>query len=571
MQRHTKTLWFFCVLCGSVAQAFSLDREAFTITNYDLNVQIEPEQHRLGVRGKITLRNDSATPQKIAVLQISSSLDWRSISLGGKIGGNPVQFVSQPYTSDIDHTGALSEAIVTLPLPVAPKGTIDLDIGYEGVIVLDATRLTRVGTPKEVAESTDWDQIDTKFTAVRGAGYVAWYPIATESANLSEGNDLFEVLSRWKVREASSEMSLVFESTKKSAILFSGTPNGFVITREEGIEKVGAFSMIRPGMNVPTFAVADYKASDVKGVSTIDSLTGSEASGASYAELLGSLDPLPDARGPRRLQVVELPDKAATPFFSQDVLLTPLKANAEEDRLMLVYALARQRARSPRPWIEEGLAHLAQILDIEHQHSRRAAVDYLDSHRSLLLESEKVLSPPEGSESRSAALIQMSDDLNAQSKAMWVWSMLRDMIGDVGINIVLFQYKELDDNDPSYMPKLIAAHTPRDLQWFFDDWVYHDRGLPDFKVESAFPRKAMTNAYIVTVTVDNLGGAGAEVPVIVRFAGGEVSKRLEVHAKDKATIRIETPAAPQEIVVNDGSVPESDMSNNVFKVEPAER
>jgi hypothetical protein len=44
-----------------------------------LNVRVEPEQQRLGVRGKITLRNDSATPQKIAVLQISSSLDWRSI------------------------------------------------------------------------------------------------------------------------------------------------------------------------------------------------------------------------------------------------------------------------------------------------------------------------------------------------------------------------------------------------------------------------------------------------------------------------------------------------------------
>ena len=92
---------------------FSLDREAFSFTNYDLNVQVDPEQHRLGVRGKITLRNDSSTPQKIAVLQISSSLDWRSIKAGDKA----VQFVTQPYTSDIDHTGGLSEAIVTLPHP----------------------------------------------------------------------------------------------------------------------------------------------------------------------------------------------------------------------------------------------------------------------------------------------------------------------------------------------------------------------------------------------------------------------------------------------------------------------
>ena len=81
---------------------------------------------------------------------------------------------------------------------MAPQGTIELEVAYEGVILLDATRLTRIGTPDEAATSTDWDQIDTKFTAVRGAGYVAWYPIATEVANLSEGNSLFEVLNRWK-------------------------------------------------------------------------------------------------------------------------------------------------------------------------------------------------------------------------------------------------------------------------------------------------------------------------------------------------------------------------------------
>ena len=195
---------FLCVLCASVVNAFSLDREAFTFTSYDLNVRVEPGQQRLGVRGKITLRNDSRTPQKIAVLQISSSLDWRTIKAVGK----PLQFVLQPYTSDIDHTGALSEAVVTLPEAIAPKSNVELEIAYEGVIVLDATRLTRIETPEQTALSTDWDQISAKFTAVRGAGNVAWYPIATEAANLSEGTNLFEILSRWKAREAASTMHL---------------------------------------------------------------------------------------------------------------------------------------------------------------------------------------------------------------------------------------------------------------------------------------------------------------------------------------------------------------------------
>src|SRR5229473_7305127 len=136
-----KSLRVLLVLCGVLVQAHAIDREAFTFTNYKLDVRVEPEQQRLAVRGKITLRNNSATPQQNLSLQISSSLNWRSIHLGGKA----VQFVSQPYTSDIDHTGALSEAIVSLPAAVPPQGTVELEIGYEGIIPLDTTRLTRIG------------------------------------------------------------------------------------------------------------------------------------------------------------------------------------------------------------------------------------------------------------------------------------------------------------------------------------------------------------------------------------------------------------------------------------------
>jgi aminopeptidase N len=137
--------------------------------------------------------------------------------------------------------------------------------------------------------------------------------------------------------------------------------------------------------------------------------------------------------------------------------------------------------------------------------------------------------------------------------------------------MILFSYQASEDNDPSYMPHVIAAHTQRDLQWFFDDWVYYDRGLPDFKVESAFATSTPTKSFLLTITLDNLGTAGAEVPVTIRFAGGEVTKRIEVRAKSKATFRVETPAAPQEIRVNDGSVPESDMTNNTFKVEAPQK
>jgi hypothetical protein len=48
---------------------------------------------------------------------------------------------------------------------------------------------------------------------------------------------------------------------------------------------------------------------------------------------------------------------------------------------------------------------------------------------------------------------------------------------------------------------------------------------------------------------------------------GEMTKRLQVLSKSKVTVRIEALSAPLEVVANDGSVPESDLSNNVYKIE----
>jgi aminopeptidase N len=163
-------------------------------------------------------------------------------------------------------------------------------------------------------------------------------------------------------------------------------------------------------------------------------------------------------------------------------------------------------------------------------------------------------------------LANTTDENLYRSKAMYVWWMLRDMVGDQALKKALASYRPEQDKEPSYLPRLIQAQTPKDLEWFFDDWVYRYHSLPDFKVESAFPRKTMTDAYLVTVTVSNTGTAGAEVPVTVKFAGGEVTQRIVVRAKSSAVIRVEISRPPQEIVVNDGSVPESDMTNNTFKI-----
>ena len=154
-----------------------------------------------------------------------------------------------------------------------------------------------------------------------------------------------------------------------------------------------------------------------------------------------------------------------------------------------------------------------------------------------------------------------------RSKAMYVWWMLRDMVADDAIKQTLAAYRPDNDTTPAYLQHLIETQSKRDLGWFFDDWVYHDRGLPDIRVASVFPRRMTGNNYIVTITVENLGNAGAEVPVILKTEEQEISKRVELRAKSQAVVRTEVASTPREVIVNDGSVPESDTTNNVYKID----
>jgi hypothetical protein len=571
MKSVRRILGVLCVLSASVVNCFSLDREAFSITNYDLNLQIEPEQHRLGVRGEITLRNDSQTPQKIAVLQISSSLDWRSIKAGDKA----LQFVTQPYTSDIDHTGGFSEAIVTLPLAVAPKGTIELEIGYEGVILLDTTRLTRIDTPEDAANSTDWDQIGPSFTAVRGAGYVAWYPIATEVANLSEGNSLFEVLARWKSREAGSKMRLTIALTSSNSeppqVLFNGAKCLNAMQESMGISRFQWDCNYQPArLEAPTLVIADYQVLERPTVE-VRYLRGHDVAATTFADAAEKVLPfINDWFGPQRekARTADLPDPNAAPFESGALLLTPLVSDDSKlAGLAAAHQLTHASFLSFRPWIEEGLAHFAQALYLEREKGRPAALDYMALHKFALGEVAPQTTAPRSEDETNRSLVNTTSEELYRSKAMYVWWMLRDMIGEPALKKALAAYRPEQDSDPSYMPRLIASQTQRDLEWFFDDWVYRDRGLPDFKVESVFPRKTMNESFMLTITVDNLGTAEAEVPLIIKYTGGEIQQRLVVQAKNKAVTRVEVPAAPQEVVVNDGSVPENDMTNNTFKID----
>jgi hypothetical protein len=409
---------------------------------------------------------------------------------------------------------------------------------------------------------------------------------------------LFEVADRWKAREAGSELKVQFSylETRADALpsLLCGVEHGYhgrnVSTNAEAVRWESAMSCLWSplGTVTPTFVIARY-ASPKQAQFGLHSFPGHEAGAATYSN---AYDPATKfVTGwfgwySGNVEVADFADPNCAPFESGTLLLVSL--DAEDSNLAginLVHELVHSRLPSSRPWVYEGLAHFAEAMYRQQQGGREAALVLLGLHRAAFLDSERELSAAlqknvaqKNAEQKNAEqktveqktvgqpLTATFDETYYRSKAAYVWWMLHDMIGDDALKQAIGKYRAADDKDPKYVQKLIESAAQRDLGWFFDDWVYKDRGLPDFHVQSVHPWKTEKGTQMITVTLENLGNAGAEVPFTISFEGGEITKRLEVRAKSTATTRVELLGTPTEIVVNDGSVPESDLMNNELKI-----
>jgi hypothetical protein len=397
-----------------------------------------------------------------------------------------------------------------------------------------------------------------------------------DAVSLSDGDAVPEAVARWKQREDGAEIKIAFTYS----VMGSETLYDLLCDGAEGFkmqEAVGAaqelnlqcsFAPLRAA--VPTFVAAPYSQIDGKDV-VIHYLPDHKAGADDYSSAVEEVSTLiskwfGDHRQSAdvKAHVVDLPDANDAPFESGNMLLTPLSGSDTKLLLSATQKLTNIYFPSPRSWIHDGLSSYAQVRLFEEKEGRKAAIDYLRAHRAALVELEKFSSE---NKSKDESLISSVDDFRVRTKSMYVWWMLRDMVGENALYAALHNYKATDDTDPKYTQKLIEAQAHRDLQWFFDDWVYHDRGLPDFRVASVYPSKLASGGYMVTVTVENLGDAGAEIPVTLHTQDSEASGKLVIAGKSKASIRIESPSLPRDVTLNDGSVPESDTSNDVYKIE----
>jgi hypothetical protein len=587
-------LILFLTLAATAQQhAPSPDRNAFTFTKYSLTISIgDPavltdnhgayvtESSLLTARGTVTLRNDSPNPQSLAAMQISSQLKWASI----KIAGNPVPFDITKLDSDIDHTGSVIEATFTLPQPLAPKATIDIEVGYSGNITQDATRLTRIGAPEAQAKASDWDRIAPEFTALRGVGHVVWYPVEIEPALLGRGNKLFVELGEFRARHAESSMKLDMGRASPDS-KYQIVSNGQSVSADMGGVHKNLVEFSRLGLDGPLlvsgiFATVSTPQARIYSrpqmfspESTVYAPSTASVGTIIYAGAVKKVAPEITSwlRAPQQpITVIQIPDPNAAPFESGPLLLTPFLNDDKAIQLQLAHTLAHAAVPSSRAWISEGLAHYAQLREREVQSGRSAAFQFqLDRVQALTLDEPEHAKCASDSAARS--LINTGDEVLYRTKAMYVWWMLHDMLGDDPILKALRNYREADDKEPLYMERLIEAQAHRNLDWFFADWVYRDRGLPDFRVAQVYPRETINpngdKGYLVTVTIENSGDAGAEVPVRVTTKDGDTLIRLEVMGNSKASARVNVASLPLQVVVNDGGVPESDLTNNIWKAE----
>jgi len=599
------------VIKAEAPVAEDAERHAVTFTNMDLDVRLRTVEQHIAVRALLTVRNDGQAPLTRIPLQISSSLQWERIRVAGPGGQfKDAVFPVALLKSDVDHTGQLSEAAVPLAQPLAPGGTVQLDVTYSGDIPVSAQRLDVIDTPPDVAVHSDWDQISVPFTGLRGLGNVAWYPVSSVPAFLGEGARLFDEIGTHKLRLSGARFRLRLtvefpHGQAPNVAVINGHDAALTVTDAGPIASGTAAQDEAPGQALPGVAFADSGASilgfeapslflairtpHVVDNATFFTLPEDDPAVEGWSAAEGEVTPFLKiwlGQTPRsRLTVLDLPDPADLPFETGALLATPIQS-ADLGRLSTVLVHAMSQAwmepasahvasqsdekawvGQPPAWLSEGVASFMGTLWMEKEHGRDQALGTLEAERPALALAE----PSSPGESSGQPLSQAISPVYYRTKAAYVLWMLRGATSDADLSVALRAWNPNQGPNKGLgaLEKLLEpAGSGRDLSWLFADWVDADKGLPDLAIANVFPTAQPNDDWFVAVSVANTGYAAAEVPVTVRSADKSVTKRLLVPARGQAVQRILIEGKPVAVQVNDGTTPETQASVHVTRLEP---
>jgi hypothetical protein len=588
---------------ASEPTAVDAERQAITFTDFDMDVRLRTAEKHIAVRALIKVRNDGKAPLVRIPLQLSSSLNWERIRINGK----DVAFSVATLNSDTDHTGQLHEAAVPLGQPLTPGASLQLDVAYSGVIAPSAQRLLMIGTPEEVALHSDWDRIGVAFTGLRGFGNVVWYPVSSVPVILGDGARLFDEIGEHKLKLAGAHFRLRLtvefpHGQAPTVALINGRPAPLTVTEANGLDQAQEVSGVATasldgatlGFETPSLFVATrtlHTGANITAWALPDDEPAVEAWTTAATEVAPFLQGWLGQKPRSSLTLLDLPEPEDAPYESGALLATPLQS-ADPEKLddILAHALthawiassnSQQSSNSAlsRPaWLDEGVAHFMGTLWVEKQHGRDQALGALEASRAALALAE----PESPGQSPGQPLTTTISPVYYRTKAAYVLWMLRELADDATLSSALQAYNPANDlpaqnagkdsgkpaGRSSFEKLLEEAGTHRDLSWFFADWVDADKGLPDLSITGVFPTTASAGNWLVAVNVANGGYAAAEVPVTVRSDSNTVTQRLLVPARGSAVQRILIQGKPTEAQVNDGTVPETQASVHVTKLEP---
>jgi hypothetical protein len=318
---------------------------------------------------------------------------------------------------------------------------------------------------------------------------------------------------------------------------------------------------------------------------TIDALSAS-------AEKIAPL--LQQWLGTEPLSSLTVIDHQGQPFEDGPLLVASAAALATpDDGAALTHSLTHAWVQTGQPWIDEGLAQFFALLWTEHEGGREKAIAQLDDLLQPLPLVEPDISPTRAQEPGAAQelpgqvagqpLIAASAEVFYRRKAAAVWWMLRGLVGDDALTAALETMRqdvpghESAENAALAFEKVIEhagpanAKNPVDLRWFFNDWVLHDRGLPDLSITDVTPRslpmgQGHAAGFLVSVSVRNDGAAEAQIPVTIRSDTYSTTSQLRVPGFSTTAARVVVESAPTEVQVNDGTVPEVRTMFHTVKV-----
>jgi hypothetical protein len=551
------------------------ERSSLTFTAYDLDVHLAPPQSHLAIHAGFTVRNSGKDPLTRLIFQISSSLHWESFEIRSDGRVSPLSFTVQTIDTDADHTGKATEAVVSLPQPLPPGASLELTSFYSGEVAQSAERLERIGAPSDQAAHADWDQVSPERTALRGFGDVLWYPTAAAPVFLGDGAKLFRSVGLTKLQQAAAtvhlHLTVEYVGDAPDAAFFCGHREQLKALSENQnlpvAESPGIASAEFPerplGFRTMSLFVTD-RAGTVTDNSLISAVTDHYDALPDYGAASTKVQPLlVDWLGAGPLNILSILDNNGQPFEDDALLVAPMRAVAPDVLASsLAHSLTHAWFSSSHVWLDEGVPQFMSLLWIAQSQGREIAVDHLQQEARTLALTEPAPTQSASSTEEGQSLILAHDEVYYRTKATAVLWMLSSLVGDDALKAALQLYRnDKQDSDPKEFQRVLEQSSKRDLGWFFDDWVYRDRGLPDLSIANVTPRALdkigdKGAGWLVAVEVKNDGEAAADVPVTVRSGTLTTTQRLRIPGRSSASTRIVFEGTPSEVLVNDGTVPE---------------